>query len=107
MIEHWDGNQWNVVPSPNTPDSSALEAVSAIASDNVWAVGQGNGQPLIEHWNGSKWGIVKSQAVKGGANILQSVSAASADDILTVGEYYNPNTNPFAEHWDGFKNGRL
>ena len=48
-------------------------------------------------------GIVKSQAVKGGANILQSVSAASADDIWTVGEYYNPNTNPFAEHWDGSK----
>ena len=39
--------------SPNTPDSPVLEAVSAIASDNVWAVGQGNGQPLIEHWNGS------------------------------------------------------
>src|SRR5687768_16944581 len=39
LIEHWDGTQWSVVPSPNPTGGVELYGVSAAASDDVWAVG--------------------------------------------------------------------
>jgi hypothetical protein len=44
LVEWWDGDAWNLVPSANMFNgeqnvSTALEAVAAIASRDVWAVG--------------------------------------------------------------------
>src|SRR5690349_13999262 len=40
LIEHWDGNQWSIVPSPDVgPGWNALEAVAVVNAENVWAVG--------------------------------------------------------------------
>ncbi len=40
LIEHWNGSQWSVVPSPNPSSSiNLLEAVTAVAANDVWAVG--------------------------------------------------------------------
>src|SRR5207249_7511912 len=36
LIEHWDGNQWSIVPSPN---GSYIRGVAALSSTDVWAVG--------------------------------------------------------------------
>ena len=55
--------QLNTVPSPNIgTDSNLLQGVSALSSNNVWAVGYaGNpAQTLIEHWNGTVWSVVPS-----------------------------------------------
>src|SRR5437588_11575042 len=40
LIEHWNGSQWSVVPSPN-PSSTVnlLEAVAAVATNDLQAVG--------------------------------------------------------------------
>src|SRR4051794_36118200 len=39
LIEHWDGTQWSVIPSPNPSPSSTnvLRAISAVSSNDVWA----------------------------------------------------------------------
>src|SRR2546430_10535908 len=64
LVEHWDGTQWSIVPSPAPGQASALYGVTAISTDNVWAVGEYfNGtedQTLIEHWDGTQWSIVPS-----------------------------------------------
>lgn len=38
---HWNGTQWSVVPTPNAAgaNENVLYGVTAIASNNVWAVG--------------------------------------------------------------------
>jgi hypothetical protein len=73
-VLHWDGLEWSHVPSPNpNPENrNELRAVAAVASDDVWAVGNYEsstvlgGATLIEHWNGSEWSVVPSPNPPGG-----------------------------------------
>src|SRR5258705_5065600 len=40
LIEHWNGTQWSVVPSPNPSSSlNILYGVAAVAENDVWTVG--------------------------------------------------------------------
>jgi len=68
LIEHWNGQAWKVVPSPNPGGSACchgegniLHAISSVASPSAaWAVGSFSagspfGNPLIEHWTGQSW----------------------------------------------------
>jgi len=41
LTEHFDGTRWRAVTSPKVPGGS-LEAAAAVASDDVWAVGNVN-----------------------------------------------------------------
>ncbi len=60
LTEHWDGSSWSVEPSPNrstTSSGNVLDAVVAIASNDVWAVGYywdaaGHQLTLTEHYAG-------------------------------------------------------
>src|SRR5205814_4966051 len=69
LIEHWDGSRWGVVSSPNVPgqSSSELWGVTAIASDDAWAIGfslddSAVGSTLAEHWDGTTWTRVPTPA---------------------------------------------
>jgi hypothetical protein len=95
LTEHWNGSGWSIVASPNggvTADHfSTLQAVSAVSSSDVWAVGGQAGirsqmpatVPLIEHWNGSRWSIVPVPTAALG--VLESVTATSASDVWAIG----------------------
>ncbi len=79
-IEHWDGSQWKITPSPGPGQAgSKLYGISALSSSNVWAVGYyatpgGDGGTLIEQWDGSQWHIVPSPNAPGSyTNILYSI----------------------------------
>jgi hypothetical protein len=37
----------------------------------------------------------------GGLTILTSIAATRPNDIMAIGNYYSPNSNLFAEHWNG------
>lgn len=57
LIEHSDGQNWSIVPSPNPGGSAGnniLGGVVALSSHDVWAVGGydngGNTMTLIEHY---------------------------------------------------------
>ena len=40
LTMHWDGTQWNVVPSPSFgPSGSKLYAAAPVSANDVWAVG--------------------------------------------------------------------
>ncbi len=91
------------------PDATAnvsrarLYGVSGVSSDDVWAVGIGNGA-LTEHWNGVKWSMVPDATASSNAQggFLSDVAALSANDVWAVG-----NTNSsgpggtLVEHWNG------
>src|SRR5690242_18692608 len=86
LTEHWDGSSWKIVPSPNPAglnQPNQLFGVAAVASNNVWAVGQyGVSElPLIVHWDGARWKPVANSCGGG----LRGVAALSATDIWAVG----------------------
>lgn len=71
-VAHFDGRAWQrmPLPAPSLPDASdaRLEAVLAVAADDVWAVGgyetaDGTFRPLSYRWNGTAWRAV---ALEGG-----------------------------------------
>src|SRR6266568_3248749 len=40
LIEHWNGTQWNIVPSPNVGSNNKfLNSVTTVSATDVWAVG--------------------------------------------------------------------
>ena len=40
LIEHWNGKEWSILPSPNQPvNTNILYSVCAISADDLWAVG--------------------------------------------------------------------
>ena len=99
LIEHWNGTAWSVVSSPSLPSQkNFLASVSAMASNNVWAVGyaiqpdRGPGQTVIEHWNGSQWSIVASPNPGSGSDQLFGVTFVPATSqvwsVGVIGLYY-------------------
>ncbi|HUS14263.1 MAG TPA: hypothetical protein VM536_04505, partial [Chloroflexia bacterium] len=111
LTERWDGVSWTIVPSPNAgTGDNYLQAVSARATDDVWAVGQyrptpgANLQTLILHWTGSAWSIVASPNGSGAVNnSLLGVTAVAANDAWAVG-YFTTAIFPYRTlilHWNG------
>src|SRR4051812_47040318 len=49
LVEHWNGARWDLVTSPSLGDESELRAVSALAPNDVWAVGWYYGPFVISH----------------------------------------------------------
>jgi hypothetical protein len=110
LIEHWNGNAWSIVSSPNVgAGDNALQAVSARTSSDVWAVGfyrTGVGNPwltLIEHWNGSAWSVLSSPSPGAAENYLYGVAFVSATDAWAVGFQSNTTNfySPLTLRWNG------
>jgi hypothetical protein len=111
LIEHWNGSQWKVIPSPNVLASdNSLRGVAAVSANNIWAVGwyfntnSGTLQTLIEHYNGSAWSLFFTMNPPGGNNELHSVTAVSANNVWAVGTTTDPSTEhsqTLIEHWNG------
>src|SRR5439155_12729534 len=57
-----------------------LDGVAANGPDDVWAVGQRNGDaagtdlPLVEHWDGRHWTVAPVPVPGGGAALLDGVA---------------------------------
>jgi hypothetical protein len=104
LTEHWDGQAWSVVPSPNLGHRDELVAVYAVSSDDVWSVGSsvddiGSVRQLTEHWNGARWSISAPPVPESVPAFLTGVAARSAGDVWAVGEYSDHRT--LVNHWNG------
>lgn len=112
LIEHWNGTSWSLVASPTISNTVygvfALHAVTALASNDIWAVGSEYSsstglQMLVEHWNGSQWGIIPDP-VTGGSG-LNSLVAFSDTNVWAVGTGPSSNSavngTTLIEHYDG------
>ena len=103
---------WKIWPSDNTNTGiSTLNAVAALAANDVWAVGgyipsgaTSKYKTLIMHWNGSEWSIVQSPNIGEDNNQLNAVFAYAANDVWAVGYYRDATLNAnrtFTVHWNG------
>jgi hypothetical protein len=61
LIKHWDGFLWKVVPSPAPGEASRLLGISAVAANDIWAVGYYDTtrirHTLLLHWDGNAWTV--------------------------------------------------
>ena len=106
LIEHWNGTQWTVVPSPNPSSTlNVLNAVAAVSANDVWAVGTaptGSNPILIIHWNGSVWSVVPNPPSSMPLNNLAALAVISANDVWAVGTGLIGDEDATATlHWNG------
>lgn len=108
LIMHWDGSTWSKVTAPTPPTGcafSALKGVTAVSSNDVWAVGRCETSSfttaaLVEHWDGSAWSVMSAPAPSN--STLNAVSAGSAHDVWAVGGYSDSSGfHWLTEHYDG------
>jgi hypothetical protein len=102
LVEHWDGVQWSIVPTPIlSTRPNALMDLAVIGPQDIWAVGYYNDDndiqyTLIEHWDGVQWSVVPSSSA---ANpVLMGVGGSGPNDVWAVGMDFN---GTLIEHWDG------
>jgi hypothetical protein len=108
LIEHWQGERWRVVPSPDpSSGDSFLNAVVGLSPSDAWAVGLsrtpgGSARTLILHWDGQHWGVTASPNTGPADDALVAVAAASERDIWAVGyRDSGPVYRSLVEHWNG------
>ncbi len=100
------GLVWERVFSPNPRSSNLLESVSAVAADDVWAVGYmfdfalTPDETLTMHWDGSAWSYVPSPSPEPGS-YLTDVVALATDNVWAVGYYYLGEPRTLIEQWNG------
>ena len=111
---------FDIIPSPSPNGSgNTLNAVTARAADDAWAVGfqndnQLNGaRTLTEHWDGGKWTVVPSPnpgstpACQGqnSGNVLNAVAAVSATSVWAVGFSFDCSSDlkPMILHFNGVR----
>lgn len=98
LVEHWDGSEWSLVPTPAaSATDSDLDAVTCISSADCWAVGIAG---LAEHWDGSSWSIVATPNQSSAVELL-GVSCTSSSDCWAVGDSGIGSPVTLTEHWDG------
>jgi hypothetical protein len=121
LIEHWNGKEWKVQPSPHqiaNAETSSLAGVAAISSTSAWAVGVAcfcgltslpQHYTVVEHWNGKRW-KVKQPREPGGDHCptgLNGVAATSSANAWAVGysdvciSYDPQSSRNLIEHWNG------
>jgi hypothetical protein len=102
LTEHWDGSRWKVIRSPNIQSQQTyFEAVTAVATNDVWAVGaylkspSNVAAPFAEHWDGVAWKIVQVPDSGSGFSFLFGASSAGTNDVWATG------ATDLALRWDG------
>jgi hypothetical protein len=100
---------WHVQMGPvGSRESSELFGLSAVSSQDVWAVGVtlpsgGPATTLVQHWQGREWRTVASPDRPAGGSFLNAVVALSASDAWAVGLSRSPGglARTLIMHWDG------
>jgi hypothetical protein len=110
---HWDGTEWNdvIVPSPPTGNEEEvrLNDVTAVASDDVWAVGYyippgsvNTIETLAMRWNGSEWDQVPSPAAQIGNGSSFYAIDSKDGEVWAVGSSLGTGgIDHLAARWDG------
>jgi hypothetical protein len=113
LAMHWNGLVWTIVPTPNGPQGPALLwSVTAISSNDIWAVGDENvplgavhtDNTFTIHWDGIAWTHVPSPNVGDRNNIFYAVDAVSTNDVWAAGTRYNradATWYPLFQRWNG------
>ncbi|MDQ3705376.1 MAG: hypothetical protein M3437_09185 [Chloroflexota bacterium] len=109
LAQHWNGNEWRTVPTPNIGQRlNTLTGVAMRSTDDVWAVGYHIGDnnrylPITMHWDGNEWRMVEAPAPGKVANYLYDVALAGPTEVWAVGYQYEGSgpVTPLLMRWDG------
>jgi Phosphoesterase family len=109
LVEHFDGADWDVVPSPNPGQrQNIVYGVTALSDSDVWAVGGTQDDAdlwhtLAIHWNGSAWSVVPTPDPGTTGNLLYAVTAVSSTSVYAVGQQADTGFpgKALIQHWDG------
>jgi hypothetical protein len=111
LVEEWDGAAWSIVATPDPGQyGNILQGVTALASDDVWAVGARQDSfyqaPLAEHWDGSSWSAaaVPNPSYCTGHSYLTDVTATAPANVWAVGwctASGRGGEQGYLEHWNG------
>jgi hypothetical protein len=102
LTEHWDGSAWSVLNAVDAGvNGNQFYAVKAIATHDIYAVGQqaGPGFPnhaLIEHWDGKSWSIVSGPSDPSASALPLGVTA-TASSVTLVGQQ-ETDTTPYTTY---------
>ncbi|MEU5878773.1 hypothetical protein [Spirillospora sp. NPDC047279] len=104
---HYDGTAWSPVDTP----IGGLGRASAVAADDIWAVGgRQTGYDLLARWDGTTWSAVEIPGLPQGDEhfvAFHDVHAASSKDVWIAGsestysEEGGYSQTPLALHFDG------
>ncbi len=98
LVEHWNGREWQVVPSPRSSSASVLFDAIVATAGQVWVAGEadspaGGGRPLIEHWAAGKWTVIHLPASVGSVWTNLYGLALSGGSVWAVGTYVDTKTD--------------
>lgn len=106
LTVHWDGASWRRVPSID-PGVSArdvdLSGVSAVATDEVVAVGSRGLKGLAERWDGSAWAVEPTSNPSGNGG-LSDVVAVGSFEAWAAGSWLDVAEQRLAtqiQRWNG------
>jgi hypothetical protein len=105
LIEHYDGSEWSVVPSPSAGQnqSNDLFGITAVSPTDIWAFGhyavssdgtegtgpslQGVQKTLLLHWDGTSWTLVPSPSPEAGGILNDTLDAGvtTGQNVWIVG----------------------
>jgi hypothetical protein len=112
LIEHEQGGQWTVVPSPNPARArDVLFAVKALGPGDVWADGyqqdtqDGTFSTLVEHWDGHQWSVVPSPNPAPNGDELFGIGASDPRHVYAVGQQLGTGfpSLALAMRWNGHR----
>ena len=83
-----------------------INAVSAAASNDVWAVGSSGSsyRSLVLHWNGTAWSQITAPSPDGTQNLLFGLNTLATNNVWAVGQ---AGISTFILHWNGAKWSRI
>jgi hypothetical protein len=125
LIEHWDGVDWSVLPTPRLGGEEpagiprSIDAMTVVSANDIWVLG--HYQPLPDgatasvsrdvflHWDGGSWTAVPSpqDETTTGTSAMQDLSAVSGSEAWAVGGrvdgFAEAGTagGALVERWDG------
>jgi hypothetical protein len=102
LMLHWDGSKWRIVDTPTLSGGATFQAVTAIAPDDVWAVGEDGTGRLAEHWDGQSWSVVPTPRQNHDGD-LTAVGGTSSTDVWAVGSFLDNKFRTHTQilHWNG------
>ncbi|MFL6075949.1 MAG: hypothetical protein ACJ73S_21385 [Mycobacteriales bacterium] len=106
LVEHWNGTEWTVLPTPPGANRAGIRALSASGPDDVWISGA-QGSPdspttataLIEHWDGHTWTVADLPDL--GNTRVSGLYAAGPNDVWATTEVQGTGVASSFLHWDG------
>src|SRR5215470_8213458 len=103
VAERWNGNSWQLQPTPTLSQGGGLNGVSCISASACTAVGGSGAGPLAERWNGTRWSIQATPNPPQGNGFLSGVACTSTSACIAAGASnpFTPSAKTLAERWNG------